>query len=214
MVFHRQARSRKAKARRSFCSGDWERGRWAVFYDEKQNLYNPEFAEGMQFIEDYFCTRFRLSCRNTIQIGTYGAQESGNEIGTFIRENGEEVRRISYEEGKDEKKQLTGILKELTKEKVPLEEVVFLSPKKYSNSRVQKAGIVVYELGKSKEDRKEMPVYSTIQGFKGLDAKVVILVDVEDIRPEHYSKFIYTAATRARTLLYVAASETFWQKHH
>ncbi len=195
--------------------GGWERGYWAIFYDEKQNLYNPEFTEGMQLLEDYFCTRFRLStnCRNTIQIGTYGALESGNEIGAFIRENGEEVQKIVYRDEQEEREQLKSILKNLKKEKVDLSDVVFLSPKKYSNSRIKETGIEVYELGKSQNQTEGLPVYATIQGFKGLDAKVVILVDIEDIRKENYSKYIYTAISRARTLLYVVGSQDFWKEH-
>ena len=46
-------------------------------------------------------------------------------------------------------------------------------------------------------------MFSTIQSFKGLDSKVVILSGLEDIPEENYSKFIYIAATRARVLLYV-----------
>ena len=41
----------------------------------------------------------------------------------------------------------------------------------------------------------------------------VILVDVDNIRAENFSKFIYIAGTRARTLLYVVASDEFWKKH-
>lgn len=58
-----------------------------------------------------------------------------------------------------------------------------------------------------------VPVYATIQGFKGLDAKVVILCDVEALRSENFSQYIYLAGTRARTLLYIVGPETFWEEH-
>ncbi len=48
--------------------------------------------------------------------------------------------------------------------------------------------------------------------MQGLDAKIVILIDVDTIAKEHFSKFMYIAATRARTLLYVLAQESFWDE--
>ena len=71
-------------------------------------------------------------------------------------------------------------------------------------------GFEVNEFGDGFDAKSQLPGYSTIQGFKGLDAKIVILVDVENISDKNFSKFMYIAATRARTLLYVVASEEFW----
>ncbi len=189
--------------------GGLEHGKWAVFYDEKQNLYNPEFGEGMELLTSYFNTKFKLfvNCRNTIQIGTYSAKESGNEIGGFLRENGEEVRYLTYADEADFAKVIKETLKELRAEKVPLEQVTFLSPRKYNNSVLAGTGIEVNELGDNFEPKKNVPVYATIQGFKGLDAKVVILFGVDTISKANYAKYIYTAATRARTLLYVVGEE-------
>jgi hypothetical protein len=45
-----------------------------------------------------------------------------------------------------------------------------------------------------------------------LDSKIVVLVEVDNISDRNFSKFIYIAATRARTLLYVVASDSFWEK--
>ena len=41
----------------------------------------------------------------------------------------------------------------------------------------------------------------------------VILFDVEHIHEENFSRFLYIAGTRARTLLYVVGSEEFWERH-
>ena len=83
--------------------GGLEKGRWVVFYDEKQNIYNPEYQDGMDILQSYAHTSFRLfvNCRNTVQIGTYSAKASGVAFGGFLRENGEEVGRISYADDHD-----------------------------------------------------------------------------------------------------------------
>ncbi len=192
--------------------GGFANGDWAVFYDEKQNIYNPDYNDGMEILHGYNCTEFKLfvNCRNTVQIGTYSSKISGIDLGEFIRENGEEVQNISYEDDDDFKKKITGILKNLCKEKVDIRDVVFLAPKKYKNSKVAQAGIEVNEIGDNFDSSKELPVYATIQGFKGLDSKIVILTDVEYIRKENLSSFLYIAGTRARTLLYIVTPKGFF----
>ena len=94
-----------------------------------------------------------------------------------------------------------------------MKDVVFLSPKKYHNSILCKAEIRVNELGNDSDMTLNQPLYATIQGFKGLDSKVVILIGMDDLRPENFSSFLYIAGTRARTLLYVVASNEFWKQH-
>ncbi len=191
-----------------------ENGDWAVFYDEKQNIYNPEYKDGMDILESYSCTKFKLfmNCRNTIQIGTFSAKASGIEIKDFLQENGEEVQKIVYTDVADFKIRIKEIMKKLRSEKVDLSDVTFLAPKKYANSKLSEIGFEVNEWGHHYKSDSNLPRYATIQGFKGLDSKIVILIDVEGIRRENFSKFIYIAGTRARTLLYVVASQGFWER--
>ena len=195
--------------------GGFEKGHWAVFYDRKQNIYNPEYEDGMEFLKSYVNTQFRLfvNCRNTVQIGTYSSKLSGVELTDFIRENGEDVQKISYEDENDFKTQVQAILKNLKKEKIDMKEVAFLASKRYQNSMIGKAGIEVNELGDDFDASIDLPIYGTIQGFKGLDAKIVIITGVDSIRPENFSRFLYIAGTRARTLLYIVASKEFWKQH-
>lgn len=194
--------------------GGFEKGRWAVFYDEKQNIYNPAYQDGMDLLQSYHCTRFKLfvNCRNTVQIGTYSANASGFSMTDFLKENGEEVQKIAYSDAVDYGRQIKEILKKLKAEKVAMKEVTFLAPKKYRNSGLYETGIEVMELGVD-EEKENLPRFATIQGYKGLDSKIVILCDVDDILEKNYSRFIYIAATRARTLLYIVGSNLFWEQH-
>lgn len=195
-----------------------EKGDWVIFYDEMQNIYNPDYAEGMEIIESYACTRFQLfvNCRNTVQIGTYSSEISGIgiEMNGFLQENGEEVQKISYKDLTDFQRQIKEIMKYLRGEKIDLTDVTFLAPKKYSNSILARIGYEVNVLGDDFDPAGQQSRYATIQGFKGLDAKIVILVDVDEIREENFAKYMYIAGTRARTLLYVVASDEFWKKHN
>lgn len=195
--------------------GGLDKGNWAVFYDEKQNIYNPDYKEGMDLLLSYQNAVFKLyiNCRNTVQIGTYTSQVSGVALADFIREQGEEVERVSYTDNADFKIQIKDILKFLRNEKLDIRDVVFLSPKRYRNSLLAETGINANELKDNFDTSLDMPVFATIQGFKGLDAKVVILIDVEDIKRSKFSQYFYIAGTRARTLLYVVGNEKFWSEH-
>lgn len=195
--------------------GGLEKGDWAVFYDEKQNIYNSEYQDGMDLLLSYNSTKFRLfvNCRNTIQIGTYSAKASGIDLGEFIRENGEEVQKINYQNQEEFKKKIKDIVKNLRKEKIAMRDILFLSPKRYKNSLMFEVGIEVNELRDDMDISLDLPVYATIQGYKGLDSKIVILVDVDNIYDENFSRYIYIAATRARTLLYIVGTENFWMEH-
>lgn len=192
----------------------FEKGHWAVFYDEKQNIYNPEYYDGMELLSIYNCTKFRLfvNCRNTVQIGNYCSEISGVSLNDFIKENGEEVQKISYSSDYEFKNKIHEIIKQLRNEKVAMDDVTFLSPKRYKNTKLATTGIKVAELS-SENFVENIPRFSTIHGFKGLDSKVIILCDVDSIRNQDFSKFIYIATTRARTLLYVIGSEEFWKQH-
>lgn len=195
--------------------GGLDHGKWAVFYDEKQNIYNPEYQDGMDILRSYSHTKFRLfvNCRNTVQIGTYSAKASGVTFAEFMRENGEEVGKISYEDEKDFGGKIKEIMKTLREGKVSPGDITFLSPKKYQNSKLATLKLIVNELRDDFKPDPSVPVFATIQGFKGLDAKVVILCDVEALRRETFSQYIYLAGTRARTLLYIVGTKDFWEEH-
>ncbi|MCC8046455.1 MAG: NERD domain-containing protein [Clostridiales bacterium] len=195
--------------------GGFEKGNWAFFYDEHQNIYNPDYLEGMIQMQSYpNITLFRLfvNCRNTIQIGRYTLKKCCMELEaeSFMRENGEEVERIQYSDAEDFSHQVSRLLKRLRREGVRESNIVFLSGRRYKNSLLAKAGIKVNEMGTEFEEKREMPVYSTIQGFKGLDSGVVILFGMEDIRGEDFQKYMYIAGTRARTLLFVLEEASFF----
>lgn len=192
----------------------FENGHWAVFYDEKQNIYNPEYQDGMELLQSYHCTKFKLfvNCRNTVQIGDYCSKASGISLTEFIKENGEEVQKISYTSDEEYKNKILDILKQLRAERVSMSDVTFLAPKKYKNSRLASSGIKVVETGVDRPN-SDMPWFATIQGYKGLDSKIIILCDLEDVQDKNFSKLIYIAATRARALLFVVGSDEFWKEH-
>ncbi len=200
------------KALEPLLKGGFANGKWAVFYDANQNIYNPEYQNGMEILFSSNAAMFKLSmnCRNTIQIGNYCEKTSGIKLNEFIKENGEEVREVAYRDDNDFKEKLSEIMGRLKRGGVKNSDITFLAPKRYQNSILSRAGVAVSE--NFDDETRDLPHYSTIQSFKGLDSKVVILCGLENIPEENYSKFLYIAATRARTLLYVMGRPESFRK--
>ena len=178
-------------------------GKWVVFYDGNQNIYNPKYQNGMEQLRKYVPALFNLprNCRNTVRICDYCEKVSGIKLRECINEEGEEVREVFFADDDAFKTRISDILVRLKTGGVKNSDIVFLSPKRYQHSVLSRTGVAVAET--ADQENSDLPGFSTIQSFKGLDSKVVILCDLEVIPEENYSKFIYIAATRARTLLYV-----------
>lgn len=153
-----------------------------------------------------------VNCRNTIQIGEYTSPVSGVPMDQFLYENGEEVQCLSFANQDEFETRIREIMRILKDGKVDLADVVFLSPKRYVNSALYEMGFKVNEFGDGFDPTSKHPKYSTIHGFKGLDSKIVVLVDMDLVHDKNLSQFLYIAATRARTLLYVVASDDFWKR--
>ena len=87
-----------------------------------------------------------------------------------------------------------------------MKNIVFLSPKKFKNSLLSRVNLKNTEIVLSESAdafKKDSPVFATIQGFKGLDSKVVIVIDVDKISDSVFPTYLYTACSRARTMLYL-----------
>ena len=73
--------------------GGLEAGRWMIFYDPAQNIYNDEFNSGLEILEGYNPTVLKLdvNCRNTKEIGNCNTRLTKFSAGgDFLVEGGEE----------------------------------------------------------------------------------------------------------------------------
>ena len=78
------------------------------------------------------------------------------------------------------------MLSVLTK-KFPLSDIVILSPKRLDHSVV--FGIDNYKISDSREEGAIF--FSTIQAFKGLESKIVVLCDISDVSTEKARQYLY-----------------------
>lgn len=96
------------------------------------------------------------------------------------------------------------ILGDLRKKNFSSADIVILSPRKRKDSIVGALDTDKFIVGDIGDDVKSYrALFSTVQAFKGLESKVVIVVDVEDYND---SKLMYVALSRARSKMYVIES--------
>jgi hypothetical protein len=195
--------------------GGLREGRWRMFYDANQNLFDGVSAPGMERILACNPTRFPLSvnCRNTEQVAQATAMFSGCE-GLSSTIQGPKVDTLWYRDKADQRRQASRCVGRLLSRGVPPSDIVVLSTKTLKNSSLAQGW--QGDLGARLADLTAGPVnddgavrFSTIGAFKGLEADAVVLLDA--VSTERSSRYLaYVGASRARLLLTVLldASQT------
>ena len=201
--------------------GGLNSGNWMMFGDfEKQVIYE----DGMKVevaLQDRFrqMPRFslRVNCRNTPRVAELVHLLGGLKPGyTRIRrpDNNIEPRIIPYRSDEEQKAILEKTLKTLQKENISLHEIVILSSRNdldciASTISADWKGKVVPL--KQSESRRKIR-YGTIHSFKGLEAPVVILTDIEQVGTSSSASLFYVGITRALDRLNILVNENACQE--
>ena len=194
-----------------------ENGNWFMFYDDNQNIYNGVMEEGLKLLEDIRPLRIRLvvNCRNTHQIATYNKLLTGFEQGEVIKIKGEQVNRTSYTDNEDMQKKLVNLIKSYLKQGIKPGNIVILSPYTLKNSGLK--GKNLFSSIYSFQDISGMKYntifddslkFCTIQSFKGMESKVVVLIDLDKFIDQESRRLNYTAISRARVMLHIIHHDT------
>ncbi len=198
--------------------GGFSKGRWAIFYDARQNIYNKRFEEGMSLMRGYGAAFLTLgtNCRNTKNIASYNSAVTDTEL-LELNDNsaGDEIEFLGYSDISGLKKHIDSIITLWNKEGVDKSNVVFLSPvvpDKSDLSKITGGKLELNILNDSYVPQKNVPVYSTIHAFKGLDSPIAVLVDADKIYPKQYKNLLYTAISRAKSKLYIIAENETLEK--
>jgi len=181
---------------------DPDRGVLYAFSDDNQAIYRPpELPEGL--------ASFRLSevWRNTEQVfAAVKAFYRGDEIVCKGPEGPEvEIRGVRPEGLRDELSRVLHRHRLVVEGNLDPRDVVVLTPHAAEHSAV--AGRVgAFVLTPEPEGGRDV-LLSSIRRFKGLDAPAVVVCEVDRYAEEEFTRQMYVACSRARTLLVVLITD-------
>ena len=112
--------------------------------------------------------------------------------------DGPPVDYITWSNMRDQSKKLSSLLDKLLTQNIAPEDITILSLKKREDSVVSM--IDNWVIKDFKVPKGKNIVFSTIQGYKGLENEVIIVTDIENFDLE---KLMYGGLSRARTGLYI-----------
>lgn len=194
-----------------FLQDGWEDGKWTIYYDPNQNIFgdNAEFKEVWQALKHAsFIYPLTVNCRNTKQIaqGNYAVTHIYKP--KYMRAEGVEIAYKTYSSKKKEAEEVFNSIRRLRSEGIRKKDIVVLSYYRADNENSCLYNVKIPEdIGPLRinqttnfADCKHIRFY-TIQSFKGLEAKAVIMIDVDSFSDENKRLLNYVGMSRARTYL-------------
>lgn len=187
-----------------------ESGYLYVFYDPAQNLYN----DGKVFVPA-MGEPFRLptNCRNTKAITGTCSKILKREIATHpLAPEGVSTEFIFEKRYKIPSAIDSMVKRWMAIDKISCSQVVILSPNRFKNSclnGLNQVGEQKLTLDTTEWRHGEGILFSTIRSFKGLEADIVILVDIIDPGSVEYFCLsdLYVACSRAKHILKIVSDK-------
>lgn len=196
-------------------------GKWAIFGDfHRQAIFGDLSGEELKFllsnrVPGFSKGRLRQNCRNTRNIGEETALLSGFDAPPYRmgQIEGLPVDYHYYHSMETQSAALAEILRRLLRDGVKPTEIVVLSRLRLENSGVRDTDggndFRLVEVGGAFPARSRIPLipFSTIHAFKGMESKVVVLCDGEQVTEGDQQALLYVGMSRARSLLMVLLHE-------
>lgn len=193
-------------------------GRWAFFGDfNRQAIYGTKWDGDPREMLRAMCpfvvrANLTQNCRNTRRIGEETALLSGFTAPPYRmgQVEGVAVDYIEYDDAASQRTALAKVLARLANESgVNAVDVVVLSRSRFENSvagmLTDIAEFRVRPVDRAPSGVTRVPVFTfaTVQAFKGMESKIVVLCDVDDIETDENRSLLYVGMSRARSLLVV-----------
>lgn len=198
--------------------GGLQNGWWEIYGDfERQAIFaqlsRTEMLDLLKKSGHYSNFLLKINCRNTKQIGEEASLISGFEKPPFLLEHleGIPVEYIFYTDEAHQNVLLKQQLQKLSVSKVPLSELVILSPRKFENSCSESIqGYSIREIKSNNEISSTQDFYgfATVQSYKGMESNYVLITDIDDLSSEIAKSLLYIGMSRARygLMLFIAES--------
>jgi len=194
--------------------GGMKKGEWLWVEDDQQNIfYRGEDIYDID-LRDFSPVFLRLSknCRNTESIGYFTSLASGTEIPKCILRGGDIVEPVFYRDAKHQFRELENMLRRLLGSGIRPGDIVILTPVTRERSVLgdheKVADIPITEFqGELSASRQKSISHCTIHGFKGLEAKVLVVADIEELDTPEARQLDYVGLSRAMVWLGVLINE-------
>lgn len=198
--------------------GGLQNGNWEIYGDfERQAIYaqlsKKEMFDLLKGSGQYSNFLLKINCRNTKQIGEEASLISGFEKPPFLLEHleGIPVEYIFYTDEIHQKTLLAEQLQKLSANKLPLNELVIISPRKFETSCSKSvSGFSIREIKNNSEVSliQSFFGFATVQAYKGMESNYVLITDIEDLSSENAKSLLYVGMSRARygLVLFIAES--------
>ena len=197
-------------------AGGLNSGKWKLFGDfEKQAIYTSSSGKVDELMKRRFTSvpkyGLRVNCRNTPRIASLVRLLGRlNPDYSKIRrpDNKIEPEILPYKKEEQQKENLINTLSSLSKEGYEGSEIIILSPKGDQDAIASKVTLKSFSLRPAKQiPEKNQVSYCTIHAFKGLEAPVVIVTDIEEVGTELSANLFYVAITRSLERLFILVNE-------
>ena len=163
-----------------------------LFMDANQQVYEAH----LDVPEEFRPFDLTVNCRNTQAIHREVMKKYRGEVVPEVR--GPEGRPVELYQVDDQPAKVAALIEELCgKEEVPPQDVVVLSSHGFANSEVARSLPGRYQLVEKRNQGGNRIFFSSIRGFKGLESKVVILCELEDIDEMSRDAQLYVGISRA-----------------
>jgi hypothetical protein len=191
--------------------GGLSNGSWRIFYDPRQDLFQGLAPLGLKRLRTHAATySLTVNCRNTRPIAVATGLLCGFMPIETLAIEGDAVETRWYREREDELRMLARDINRVLSAGMKPGDVMILGRRRLENSVLSRglAG-VAYPVADFAVPRAEARIaYATVQSFKGLEADIVFIVDVDDLVAADAVAELYVGASRARTALFVYLAES------
>ncbi|HJW55300.1 MAG TPA: NERD domain-containing protein [Burkholderiaceae bacterium] len=181
------------------------RGKWHIFFDPLQNIYNStiqeqvreRLSEAQPAMDELF-----ENCRNTRQVAVQASIISGIDLALEGAPDGVECENVYYSDEAAFHKLFEKEIRALLQQQVKPTDIAILSMRKRENSLIHNLAIVAGIPIVEAEDPEENGIlFSTMHAFKGLERLVVLAIDMEGIGHPACRMLHYAGLSRARAVL-------------
>lgn len=201
----------------SILNGGFGKGKWVIFLDPNQNIFNPseEYDLTIEYVREIYhpiILPLNTNCRNTQPIASRTAALTIVPPAKNNKLSGPKVITRTYSTTAEFISVFTRELQSLMSSGISPLDIVILSRHKKENSCLSQVsslcGLSIIERNDVRPTGERCLNYYTVQSFKGLESKIVFYIDIDGFADIQDRMLNYVGMSRARLHLYLFYEES------